>query len=62
MLDPIPYIDPFFGNGAIDLEKYLPRPRHVEVQLSEAFQQRKRDIWGAVEEEVRAAMQRTERG
>ena len=36
----------------------LPRPRKVDVQLSEDFQRMKREIWGAVEEEVREAMKR----
>ncbi|MHC5040221.1 MAG: ABC transporter ATP-binding protein [Planctomycetota bacterium] len=46
------------GRVKVVMENDLPRPRRVEVQLSEDFQRRKREIWGAVEEEVREAMQR----
>jgi NitT/TauT family transport system ATP-binding protein len=39
------------------MENRLPRPRQAKVQLSEEFQSMKREIWDAVEEEVRAHMQ-----
>jgi len=40
------------------MDNNLPRPRHVDVQLSGDFQTMKRDIWDAVEEEVRESMRR----
>ena len=40
------------------MDNHLPRPRHVDVQLSGDFQAMKRDIWDAVEEEVRESMRR----
>jgi NitT/TauT family transport system ATP-binding protein len=45
------------GRVKVMMVNDLPRPRKVDVQLSEAFQAMKREIWGAVEEEVRAQMQ-----
>lgn len=36
----------------------LPRPRHIEVQLSDEFIRIKREIWEAVEEEVRSSITR----
>ncbi len=35
------------------LENNLPRPRHITVQLSKEFTERKNEIWMHVEEEVR---------
>ncbi|MHC4779111.1 MAG: ABC transporter ATP-binding protein [Planctomycetota bacterium] len=49
------------GRVKIRMKNELPRPRRVDVQLSEEFQRMKREIWGAVEEEVRDAMQLGER-
>jgi NitT/TauT family transport system ATP-binding protein len=42
------------------MENNLPRPRHVEVQLSDLFLRMKREIWESVEEEVVASMHRQE--
>ena len=36
----------------------LPRPRRVDVQLSELYLAMKKDLWSAVEEEVRSSMMR----
>jgi NitT/TauT family transport system ATP-binding protein len=38
------------------LDNDLPRPRQVDVQLSERYLELKKQIWSSVEEEVRASM------
>jgi len=35
---------------------HLPRPRGVDIQLTDEYMELKRNIWGMVEEEVRASM------
>jgi NitT/TauT family transport system ATP-binding protein len=42
------------------MQNDLPRPRHVEVQLSDEFLKMKRQIWESVEEEVFASIRRQE--
>ncbi|MHC4663131.1 MAG: ABC transporter ATP-binding protein [Planctomycetota bacterium] len=42
------------------MENNLPRPRHVEIQLSDDFLKMKREIWKSVEEEVMASIRRQE--
>lgn len=37
----------------------LPRPRRVDVQLSESYLAMKKDLWSAVEEEVRGSIMRS---
>jgi NitT/TauT family transport system ATP-binding protein len=40
--------------GVYDID--LPRPRKIEIQLTDDYLRIKRNIWGMVEEEVRASM------
>ena len=37
----------------------LPRPRHLDVQLTERFLEMKRELWDMVQEEVLSAMRQT---
>ena len=39
----------------------LPRPRHVDMQLSPRYLELKTQIWGHVEEEVRRHIEATPR-
>ncbi len=44
------------GRIKMNMENDLPRPRHVDVQLSDKFISMKRSIWKLVEEEVKGSL------
>jgi len=47
------------GRVRASIANDLPRPRHVDVQLSPRYLELKRQIWGHVEEEVRRHIEAT---
>jgi len=47
------------GRMKASIANDLPRPRHVDIQLSPRYLDLKREIWGHVEEEVRRQIEAT---